>query len=318
MPEWLDNFLEWTVILSYTRWGYALRRRSWHPDALNVDLSEKSYFITGANSGIGFETAKQLAQRGATVHMIARSEERGLAAQAELKSATGNDRIYLYLVDMSLMKEVNQFAEKFLKAFDQLDGLINNAGAMFSERELTEEGIERTFATNLLGSFLLTKHMTPLLEKSDDGRIIFVSSGGMYTQKLDVNDLQNDRMPYKPATAYAQTKRGQVMLAEMLAEKLKAKGIAVNSMHPGWVDTTALKRGMPRFHRLMKLGLRSLDQGADTIVWLAASKTGGQETGKFWFDRKARPTHKSKHTQNTPEEYDRFWNKCLRLSGLSK
>lgn len=318
MPEWLDDFLEWTVILSYTRWGYVLRRRSWNPDALNVDLSDKSCLITGANSGIGFETAKQLAQRGATVHMIARSEERGLAAQTELKTTLANDRIHLHLVDMSLMHSVNQFAEKFLEEFDRLDVLINNAGAMFPERDVTEEGIERTFATNLLGSFLLTKHMTPLLEHSEDGRIIFVSSGGMYTQKLDVNDLQTDRTPYKPATAYAQTKRAQVVLTEILAGKLRTKGITVNSMHPGWVDTTALKRGMPRFHRLMKLGLRSLDQGADTIVWLAASETGGRETGKFWFDRKARPTHKFKHTQNTPEEYERFWNRCLRLSGSSK
>ncbi len=317
MPEWFDNFLEATVIFSYTRWGYTLRKRGWNSDDIDVDLSDKVCLVTGANAGIGFEAIKQLAMRGATVHMIARNKERGSAAQAEIISFTGNDRIHLHVLDISLLSQINQFAKEFLETIDRLDVLINNAGAMMPQREVTEEGIELTFATNLLGSFLLTKQMMPLLEQSDSGRIIFVSSGGMYTQKLNVDDLQNDRQPYKPATAYAQTKRAQVVLTEILAEKLRQKNITVNSMHPGWVDTAALKRGMPRFHSVMKLGLRNLEQGADTMVWLAASQTGGRETGKFWFDRKARPTHKFKNTQNTPEEYERFWHKCLRLSGLN-
>jgi len=132
-----------------------------------------------------------------------------------------------------------------------------------------------------------------------------------------VDDLQHEKKPYKPATAYAQTKRAQVMLAELLAEKLKHTGITVNSMHPGWVDTAGLQQGMPRFRRLMRLGLRSLEQGADTIVWLAASKKAAQATGKFWFDRRSRPTHRLQSTRNTPQEYERFWHECLHLSGLT-
>jgi len=318
MPKWLEKFLEATVIFSYTRWGFSIRKGRWNRDDLSVDLSNQAIMVTGANAGLGFETSRQLAQLGATVHMIARNQKRGEAAQAELKSLTGNENIHLHVIDMSLMSDINRFSEIFLSEHGKLDVLINNAGAMFNERQVTSEGIEMSFATNLLGSFLLTKHMTPLLEKSDSGRIVFVSSGGMYTQMLNVNDLQSDRPPYKPATAYAQAKRAQVVLTEILAEKLQPKSIAVNSMHPGWVDTAALKNGIPLFYCLMKFGLRNLEQGADTIVWLAVSEMGGLETGKFWFDRMARPIYPFKNTENTQEDIDKFWNRCLRLSGLSK
>jgi dehydrogenase/reductase SDR family protein 12 len=160
----------------------------------------------------------------------------------------------------------------------------------------------------------LTSLLIPLLTVSAPSRIVNVSSGGMYTQKLDVGDLQFERKPFNGVTAYAQAKRAQVVLTELWAKKLAGLGVTANAMHPGWADTPGVQTSLPTFHRLTKGSLRTPEQGADTIIWLAAAKSVAGETGKFWFDRRERGTHLLPGKQSSASERQRLWDECVRLS----
>ena len=191
-----DDLLDKTVILSYNKIGYFLRQGLWDPIDLAVDLTGKVCMITGANGGLGFAASQQLAQRGATIYMIARSQDKGEAAREEIIKTTGNRNIFLELADLSNLADVRELVERFQQKANRLDVLINNAGVLLSERQLSDDGIELTFATNVLGSFLLSQLLIPLMEQSSPARIIFVSSGGMYTRKLNVNDLQFEQEAY--------------------------------------------------------------------------------------------------------------------------
>ena len=194
-----------------------------------------------------------------------------------------------------------------------LQVLVNNAGVLPAERSLSVDGHELAFATNVLGPFLLTGLLVPALQAGAPSAIVNVSSGGMYTARLPVSDLQSERRDYDGASVYARHKRAQVVLSEMWAERLRGSGVAVHSMHPGWVDTPGLEQSLPRFYRLMKPALRSPEEGADTIVWLAATEQPG---GGFWHDRERRPTHVLRRTRESEAERARLWSECLRLTGL--
>jgi NAD(P)-dependent dehydrogenase (short-subunit alcohol dehydrogenase family) len=135
----------------------------------------------------------------------------------------------------------------------------------------------------------------------------------MYAQKLDVEDLQFERKPFNGVMAYAQAKRAQVILTELWAEKLAGSGITVNAMHPGWADTPGVQASIPRFHRLAKLGLRTPEQGADTIVWLAVAESVAGTSGGFWLDRRERDTHLLPGTQSSEHDRQRLWDECVRL-----
>jgi NAD(P)-dependent dehydrogenase (short-subunit alcohol dehydrogenase family) len=139
----------------------------------------------------------------------------------------------------------------------------------------------------------------------------------MYARKLDVEDLQFERKPYNGVTAYAQAKRAQVILTELWAEKLAGSGVTANAMHPGWVDTPGVQTSLPTFHRLSRKSLRTPEQGADTIIWLAAAKSVAGVSGRFWFDRQERTTHLLSRTQSSARDRQRLWDECVRLSGLS-
>ena len=162
---------------------------------------------------------------------------------------------------------------------------------MVNTRTLTEDNLEKNFATNTLGTYALTKGLQQLLHKAINPRVITVSSGGMLVQKLDVSDLQFERMsPFDGTMAYAQNKRAQIVMTEKwAAEDTKIKYYV---MHPGWADTPAVRTSMPDFHRKMGDKLRTIEQGADTIVWLALSDAAlTVQSGLFWQDRKAVSTH---------------------------
>ncbi len=242
----LDEWLDAVIVPSYTNVGYRLRRAlMWNPTDLDVDLNGKVIAITGANSGIGFATAQGLAQRGATIYVLTRNLERGEDARKRLILATRNPHIYFEQIDLSNLASVRDCADRLLAQANRLDGLINNAGADFRERTITVDGLEANFATNVLGPFLLTNSLMPLLKHAAPSRIVNVSSGGMYTAKLDVNDFQFERKPFNNLAAYAQAKRAQVMLTEMWAAMLRNDGVTVNAMHPGWVDTPIVRAGLP-------------------------------------------------------------------------
>jgi dehydrogenase/reductase SDR family member 12 len=311
----LDTVLDATVVLSYGNTGYRFRRaRLWNETDLAVDLTGKVCAITGANSGIGLAAAQQLARRGATVYLLVRNMERGAEAQARIREEAGHSRIYLEAIDLSSVASARACADRLKAHTPRLDVLINNAGDAFERRELSIDGVERTFATNVLGAFVLTNTLLPLLQASAPARIINVSSGGMYLAKLDVNDLQIEHRPYDELRAYAQSKRALMMLTELWAKQLKPSGVIVNCMHPGWVDTPLLQTGLPAFRQSTRRILRTPDEGADTIVWLAVTRELESVTGCFWFDRRERAAHKLPVTKSSPEDYHKLWAECVRLT----
>ena len=149
--------------------------------------------------------------------------------------------------------------------------------------------------------------------KSSDARVIWVSSGGMYTRRLETGDPNWDRREYDGVTAYAETKRAQVVLSELWAEELRGSPVVVNSMHPGWADTPAVKSSLPRFHRITRNLLRSPAEGADTVVWLSASARARRSTGCFFFDRQERRTHLLPLTRETDSDRRLLWKLCDNL-----
>lgn len=161
----------------YTKNGYLAAERSFDPKALDVDVSSRTFMITGANSGIGKDTAVFLAKKGATIHMVCRSETRGEEARKEITEASGNDKVKLHILDMSQPRKVWEFVETFSSSSEALHVLINNAGCMVNTREVDEDGLEKNFATNSLGTYILTTGLMPLLLKQESPRIITVSSG---------------------------------------------------------------------------------------------------------------------------------------------
>ncbi|XP_051935028.1 DHRS-12_like_SDR_c-like domain-containing protein [Hippocampus zosterae] len=274
----------------FTRNAFLSASKHFVEKDLEVSLAGRSFVITGANSGIGKATAMAIARRGGTIHMVCRNKDKAEEARAELFKETGNKEIYVHILDLSETKKVWEFAEAFKRKYKALNVLINNAGSIMSQREVNAEGLEKGFATNVLGVYILTKSLIPLLEKSADPRVITVSSGGMLVQKLRIGNLQSERGRYDGTMVYAQHKRQQVVMTEQLAKIHPSIHFSV--MHPGWVNTPAVANAMPDFHRSMKDSLRTPEQGADTVVWLAVSEAAAAKpSGRFYQDRRMVGTH---------------------------
>ena len=309
----LDKTLDLAVVPGYSSVGYRLRHPLWSEGELPA-MDGKLALVTGASSGLGLATAEGLARLGASVRLLARDQQRGEQASATITARTGNRDIQVSLCDLSDMESVRDFAAGFRVEEQDLDVLVNNAGAMLQTRSYSRQGIELTFATNVLGPFLLTNLLSSLLEGSAPSRVINVSSGGMYTQRLDVEDLQSERGDFDGVSAYARSKRAQVILSEIWAERLQHSGVVVHAMHPGWADTPGVRSSLPRFYRAMKPLLRSPAEGSDTILWLAAAAEPARSSGEFWQDRARRPTHRVPGTRETPAERERLWAECERLS----
>ena len=318
-PLWnkaLDRLYDAALIPSYCAPGYRLRRQAWTDPELKVDMTGKVCVVTGANSGIGRATAEALAVRGADVILVCRNPERGLTAQKEIQALVDvPERISLELCDLSEPSEVDAFADRLLSTRPRLDVLVNNAGLLLAERKTNSVGIEVGFATNVLSGFLLTWRLKPRLMESRHARVIHVTSGGMYTARLRVDDLQWSRDPFDGVAAYAQNKRAQVILNELWVEHLPAH-ITTNCMHPGWAATPGVSTALPRFNRALQSVLRNREEGADTVVYLAVSNEVFRTTGKLFFDRQARRTHVLPMTRSTSEERLRLWQQCCELAGL--
>jgi NAD(P)-dependent dehydrogenase (short-subunit alcohol dehydrogenase family) len=301
----LDTILDKSVV-GYTALGYRLRP---HPP-IDADLTGRVAVVTGASAGLGREAATQLSRLGASVILVGRNREKTEAVADSIRRQTGNAEVRVEIADLSSMRDIRALAQRLQ---GPIHVLVNNAGVLLPERSETDEGLETAFATNLLGHFLLTNLLIDELEAP--ARIINVSSGGMYTQRVRVDDLQMAKARYDGTVQYARTKRAQVILTEMWAELLRDRGIVVHAMHPGWADTPGVSKSLPRFHKLTQPLLRSPAQGADTIVWLCASEEAGRSTGGFWHDRKARPTHRSRGTKETEAERKSLWSMLTELSG---
>lgn len=312
--RFFGGLLDRSIVYSFDRSGFLRHRASFDPRDLEVDLSGRVFLVTGANSGLGLVTASELAARGAGVRMLCRDANRGETARQQIAEGTRNPDIHLELVDLADLESVRNFANAF--AGERVDGLVHNAGVLVDERLDTADGIELTLATHVVGPFLLTRLLLPRLRCYEDARVITVSSGGMYTRRLDLTDMQWRRRRFDGVVAYAQAKRAQVVLNELWAERTRGSGIAFHAMHPGWADTPGVRRSLPRFYAWMRQRLRTPEQGADTIVWLAVSRAAGLHNGLFWFDRKPVKTHMVPWTRESEDDRDGLWRCCVRLAGL--
>jgi dehydrogenase/reductase SDR family protein 12 len=309
-----DSALETSVVGSFTRLGYLARKRLYHWAPLeSLRLDGKVAVVTGGTSGLGRSAAESLAAVGARVCIVGRDAGRTERARSEIPGAESE------LADLSSLAETAAFAARFAATHDRLDVLVLNAGALTHRYTRTPEGNEVTLATHVLSQFVLIRELLPLLEASAPSRVILVASGGMYTQPLDVAALDPDPAAYDGTAAYARCKRAQVVLAEEWTRQLLDTGVTVNAMHPGWADTPGLRTALPGFSRIVGPLLRTPEEGADTIVWLAAAAEAAGCSGLFFLDRRPRAKHRMPGTRRPDEarEAARLWRFCAeRTSGV--
>jgi dehydrogenase/reductase SDR family member 12 len=300
--------------LEFTRLGFRLAKN--RQPVASALYAGRTIVLTGGTSGIGRAAARALYTRGAHLVVVGRSSIKLEALRRELLAIEGSGSIDTELADLSLLSDVRKLAGRLKARPGSIDVLINNAGALFNDRRETGEGLEMTLATDLLSPYLLTRLLLPALGAADAGRVINVASGGMYTQGIRVNDLQFSAEPYDGPTAYARAKRALVILTDVWARQLAPLGISVHAMHPGWVDTPGLARALPAFHQQLSRWLRTPAEGADTIVWLAASPDAARASGNFWLDRKIRATHVLPGTRESAADRRALVKTLDQLAGL--
>lgn len=304
----LIPFAELSIIGSYGRAGYRLRAPDFDPADLAVDLAGQVHVITGATSGIGLSAAQMLAARGATTVLVGRDPDKLARAVDEVPGSVAER------CDLSDLADAEALCGRLISRWPRLHGLVHNAGFIVPERRLTPQGHEAAFATHVLAPFLVTHRLAPAL--APQGRVVWVSSGGMYTQRLDLDRAQALAGPYDGVRAYAQHKRAQVLLSELFARAL-GPSVTSNAMHPGWVDTPGVERGIPGFYRRMRRHLRTPDQGADTIVWLLAAPRLAHSSGRFYLDRVARRTELFPWTRHREADRRALWELSCRLTGVA-
>lgn len=305
----------------FTRTGWeAHQRRYEKPDLLEqpLDLSERVFLITGANSGVGKEVAEFLASKGAKIFMLCRSRERAEAARAAIVEKTGNQKVHILVGDAGLEADVRrcwqEFAQEAGAGTPRLDGLVCNAGALMNEKTLTAEGVEVTFASHLLfGTYLLGSLALPALEATPDSRLVVVSSGGMYNfafpdWETATSTCLDPKAKYDGQFAYGYAKRGQVLLCERWAAQHPT--VKVVTCHPGWAGTPAVDSAYGETKKYLE-PMRSPWEGAEGIAWLCVAPPEKLESGAFYLDRAPQAKHiagpfftEGSHTKNSPGEVD--------------
>jgi NAD(P)-dependent dehydrogenase (short-subunit alcohol dehydrogenase family) len=287
------------VVPGFSKIGYRVRQLIGNWQAISdFDLCGKTVVITGPTSGLGEQVARQLAPTGANLVFVARNEEKCARVIDEIAPlCTGNKPVFVR-AEMGDLESVRSACAAIQQQFTHVDVLVHNAGALLNTRQISPQGIEQTIASHVVGPFLMTTLLLPLM---NGGRVITVSSGGMYTSGLPVFDsgetLEMPSHKYGGSKQYAIAKRAQVTLTEMwAARELQTEFV---SMHPGWADTPGVQESIPGFRRVTAPILRSAAEGADTIAWLAAVQPLPGKSGSFWSDREIRPTHKSSRTKKS-------------------
>ena len=295
----ISKALDAAVVPGFSKIGYRVRQLigNWQPIS-SFDLRGKTVVITGPTSGLGEQVARQLAVTGANLVLVARNEEKCARVIDEITPlCTGNKPVFVR-AEMGDLESVRSACAAIQQQFAHLDVLIHNAGALLNTRQLSPQGIEQTVASHVVGPFLMTTLLLPLM---NGGRVVTVSSGGMYTSPLPIFDngetLEMSAVEYKGSKQYAIAKRAQVTLNEIWAQKQTATEFV--AMHPGWADTPGVQESIPGFRRVTAPILRSAGEGADTIAWLAAVQPLPGKSGSFWSDREIRPTHKSSRTKKS-------------------
>ncbi|MGC8463634.1 MAG: SDR family NAD(P)-dependent oxidoreductase [Acidimicrobiales bacterium] len=323
LPPWVcrvvDGVLEASVVGSFSRIGPDVRRRceGW------VDppsLEGRTAVVTGATSGIGLATAIGLARLGGTVHLVGREPRRLDEAVRAVAEAARGATVSSSLTDLADLDQVRELANAVTARHRHVDVLVHNAGALNRHVSTTPQGVELTAGVQLLAPFLLTGLLLPVLDAGPErARVLTVSSGGLYAERFSMAALEPDPLHYDGVKVYAHVKRAQLLVAHEWAQRLGSGGPAFQVMHPGWVDTPGLASGLPGFRRLVRPLLRQPDDGADTVVWLAASAEGAGSTGGFWLDRHRRGEHRLPTTWLPPRQYAEaraaLWAWCVERTG---
>ena len=316
MNTFLSNALDAAVVPGFSKIGYAIRKRlgNWQPIS-GFDLRGKTVVITGPTSGLGKEVARQLAPTGANLVLVARNEEKCARVIDEITPLCTGSKPVFVRAEMGDLESVRSACAAIHQQFSHIDVLIHNAGALLNSRQVSPQGIEQTIASHVVGPFLMTTLLLPLM---DGGRVVTVSSGGMYSSGLPAfNNGETLEMPihkYGGSKQYAIAKRAQVTLTEMWATRQSQTEFV--SMHPGWADTPGVQESIPGFRRVTAPILRSASEGADTIAWLAAVNPLPGASGTFWSDREIRPTHKTPQSRKLDTEVNRqsLWQQVEQMS----
>lgn len=283
-------------------------------------MKDKIVLITGANSGIGKETTRALAKKGATIIMACRNLEKAETVCEMIQEESRNPNIEVMKLDLASLKSIRNFTREFSARYQKLNVLINNAGIFCMKREETEEGFEKTMGVNHLGHFLLTYELLPILEKTSEARIMNVGSDAHFSGDLDLNDLHFKRRKYSGFKAYASSRLATIFFTQELAERVKEKDITVNSLHPGHIDTNMWNIWQPQrrwYHslliRLIKLFLISAEEGAQTSIYLASSEEVKGITGKYFAKKRLKAVSKKCSDIKLQKE---LWELSERLTGI--
>ena len=318
----VDCTLETAVVPSFTRIGGVVRSRldHWTP-VDSYDLGGRVIVITGGTSGLGLTTARTLAADGATIEIVARNEKKAAATCEQIRAEGATGGVGYVVADMGDLDAVRRAAGEISRRHARVDVLIHNAGALDATYQLSPQGIEQTAASQIAGPFLLTELLLERLRAAAPARVLWVTSGGMYTEPLSVDDLEMKPCNYNGTKAYARAKRAQVTIAELWGKTLGADGIRVHAMHPGWADTPGIEKSLPAFRTVMGPLLRSPEEGADTLIWLAADDGRPlKTTGVLWLDRRPRTIHRLPRTRrsDTADERRRLWDWCITHASASR
>mgnify|MGYP001166107013 FL=1 len=315
----VDTALDRSVVLGYPASGHAVRRRlpTWPSDPAPDALVGKHVLVTGASSGLGIQTAVDLALLGAHVHLIVRDPMKAAQVREQLDDVAAG-RHTTWRCDLSDQASVRAFAAAYLATGLPVDGLIHNAGILPATRQEDSQGRELTMSVHVLGPGAMTEALLPALDAAQDGaRIVFVTSGGMYSQALDLDDLDFRPEPYRGAVAYARSKRAQVELLPILARRWGRHRVLVYAAHPGWAASPGVTSSLPAFARLTAPMLRRGAAGVDTTTWLIATSPA-PPTGGLWHDRAERPTSYISRTRASDAERHDLWRWVARNAGVDE
>jgi NAD(P)-dependent dehydrogenase (short-subunit alcohol dehydrogenase family) len=277
-------------------------------------MKGKVCIVTGSNTGIGKETARGLAQRGARVILACRDVGKADAARQDITATTGNHEVEVIPLDLASKASIRGFATRFAASHDRLDVLVNNAGLWPTTRGTTTDGLETTFGVNHVGTWLLTQELLPLLRRSAPARIVVLSSALHYRGKLDWDDLQFERRKYNPTAAYNQSKLANVLFTKALARRLAGTGVTVNAVHPG-VVTTELFRNYPKLlFKLMSLFLKTPEQGAACSLHVATAPELNGVSGEYFEKSRSIPAAAAAMDEAAQE---RLWTLTAALAAVT-
>ena len=263
-----------TVVLSFDKTGFQRHKTNFKEDISQKDLAGKRALVTGGTSGIGGAVAKQLSRQGSIVDITGRNKIKGNAFYKD------NVNCIFYNLDISDWESIDEFCTQSFS----YDFIVLNAGGMPDSLIVNNFNVEHQCASQLIGHYYLILRLNQNGNLKENARIIWVSSGGMYLKKLDLQNLFQNKN-YEKVSTYANVKRAQVTLTHELSKQEFWSKAKIFSMHPGWVKTDGLSKSLPGFFRIMEKRLRNLDEGIDTILWLLLTEES-LSSGGFYFDRK--------------------------------